>query len=61
MQKVKNYVRESFAELQKVTWPTTEELKGSTYVVVVFSILMSAFVWGADFVLTKLFEAVLGA
>jgi preprotein translocase subunit SecE len=36
MQKVKNYVRESFAELQKVTWPTTEELKGSSYVVVVF-------------------------
>ena len=60
MKQVQTYVRESFAELSKVTWPTKEELKGSTIVVIAFSIVASVFIWAVDFGLTKLFEEVLG-
>ena len=59
MKQIQTYVRESFAELSKVTWPSKEELKGSTTVVIAFSIVASVFIWAVDLGLTKLFEEVL--
>ena len=48
------------AELKKVTWPTREELKGSTITVIIFSIMSTIFVFLVDFVLGKLVHLVLG-
>jgi preprotein translocase subunit SecE len=59
MKQIQTYVRESFAELSKVTWPSKEELKGSTTVVIAFSVVASVFIWAVDLGLTKLFEEVL--
>jgi preprotein translocase subunit SecE len=46
-----NYVQETKEELKKCTWPSWDELKGST-LVVLFSILaLGAFTMGIDWLL----------
>lgn len=52
MKQFQQYIKEVVEQLKKVTWPTWDELKGSTMVVVVFSVIMSLYVWGVDMVLT---------
>jgi preprotein translocase subunit SecE len=41
--KLRNYVLETREELRKCTWPTTDELKGSTLVVVISVLLLGVF------------------
>ena len=53
MKRFQNYIRDVIAELRKVTWPTREELKGSTITVIIFSLMSTAFVFLVDFVLGK--------
>jgi len=45
---------ETREELRKCTWPTYDELKGSTVVVMVAIALIGAFTVGIDFVISKL-------
>ena len=40
MQRLQQYLKEVVQELKKVTWPTWEELKGSTMVVIFFSVVV---------------------
>ena len=60
MRRFQNYIRDVIAELKKVTWPTKDELKGSTATVIVFSIISAAFVFVVDLALGKLVQFVLG-
>jgi preprotein translocase SecE subunit len=39
--------------MKKVSWPKKEELKESTMVVIVTSLIFAAFVWIVDFILNK--------
>ena len=48
------YVRETQEELKKCSWPSLEELKGSTVVVLVAMALMAAFTIAADLVVSRL-------
>ncbi len=41
--RIRNYVLETREELKKCTWPTWDELKGSTALVVVSIILLGGF------------------
>ena len=50
--RVSGYVRETQDELKKCTWPTWEELKGSTVVVVVAILLLGGFTVGVDAIIT---------
>jgi len=59
MQRLQQYLKEVVQELKKVTWPTWEELKGSTMVVVFFSVVMGVYVAAIDFGLAKIVEAFL--
>ncbi len=43
-----------------MTWPTREELKGSTITVVIFSLLSMSFVFMVDSLLGKLVQYILG-
>jgi len=52
MLKFQNYIKDVIKEMKKVTWPSQEELKGSTLVVIIFAITMGVFVAGVDFVLS---------
>ena len=46
------FFRETRQELKKVSWPTREELVGSTGVVIVTTFLMAAFIGVIDFFLS---------
>ena len=50
--KVKGFFLEIRTEMQKVTWPTREELTGSTGVVLMTMFFLSTFIGVADFVLS---------
>jgi len=54
LMRLANYVAETREELRKCTWPTLNELKGSTVVVMVSIVLLGAFTVGVDFVFTLL-------
>ena len=46
-----HYIAETREELKKCTWPTWEELKGSTLVVSISIVLLGLFTVGVDFLL----------
>lgn len=60
MKRFQNYIKDVIAELRKVTWPTREELKGSTITVIIFSALSTVFVFLVDFCLGRLVHLILG-
>jgi len=49
--KLRLYVLETREELRKCTWPTWDELKGSTIVVMISIVLLGAFTVVIDYVL----------
>jgi preprotein translocase subunit SecE len=49
-----NYVRETRAELEKCSWPTWAELKGSTLVIFISLILLGVFTMVVDWVFANL-------
>ena len=49
--RLRNYVLETREELRKCTWPSWDELKGSTVVVLISIAILGAFTVGIDFVL----------
>jgi len=60
MKRFQNYIRDVIAELRKVTWPTREELKGSTITVILFSLMSTVFVFLVDYFLGQLVHLILG-
>ena len=60
MESVKTYWNETVAELDKVTWPTKDELVGSTVVTVVVSLILGFFIFGVDLMLARGVGAILG-
>jgi preprotein translocase, SecE subunit, bacterial len=48
MEKVLDYIRESRAELKKVTWPTKQQMWYSTLVVIVVTFMVSAYLGLVD-------------
>ena len=56
MEKVLDYIRESKAELKKVTWPTKQQLWYSTIVVIVVTFIVSAYLGLVDLLLTGVFS-----
>ena len=49
--KLRNYVLETREDLRKCSWPTWEELKGSTVVVMVSIVMLAIFTIAVDYVL----------
>ena len=50
--RVANYVQETKEELKKCTWPSWDELKGSTFVVLLSILLLGGFTVVVDLALT---------
>jgi len=42
------FIEESWAELQRVTWPDYEQLKNATFVIIAFSVAVSLVIWIMD-------------
>ena len=54
------FIQESWQELKKVYWPSRKETYAATAVVIIVVILVSVYLAGVDFVLTKAIQAMLG-
>jgi len=52
VQKIQKYLKETMAELRKMTWPSKDELIGSTIVTVVVSFIVAIFIGIVDRILT---------
>ena len=57
--RLRNYIAETREELKKCTWPSVEELKGSTVLVLVTILGLGMFTVGVDVVLTKVVQFIL--
>jgi preprotein translocase subunit SecE len=54
IKKLKNYIHEVNQELSKVSWPSRQELYGSTLIVITLCAILSVFVFGIDILLNQL-------
>ena len=49
----RDFFRDTAGEMKKVTWPTRNEVVGTTAVVIVATLVFSLFLWGCDVVFYK--------
>ena len=49
-----DYVRQTREELRKCTWPSWDELKGSTVVIFISILLLGGFTMSVDFIFSML-------
>ncbi|HEB75259.1 MAG TPA: preprotein translocase subunit SecE [Nitrospirae bacterium] len=56
---IKNFLREVKLETKKVLFPTKDELIGSTWVVIISTIIVAVFLGLVDFVLSKFVKFIL--
>jgi len=54
-----NYIRETNAELRKVTWPTVEQARNLSLLVLGVTLSMSVLLGLVDFLFSRLFETIL--
>ncbi|HET8605820.1 MAG TPA: preprotein translocase subunit SecE [Gaiellaceae bacterium] len=52
------FIRESWGELQKVEWPTQNQLVQGTVVVLIACIIVGVFLWASDEVFRRLVQQV---
>ena len=55
-----DYVAETKVELKKCTWPSVDELKGSTLVVLVSTLLLAVFTVLVDYIIVQLMRLING-
>ena len=56
--KIGKFLSDVKMEMSKVTWPTIDELKGSTLVVIIFSLAMAIYIFVIDQGLTQLIKLI---
>lgn len=57
-EKILDFFTSVSKEMKKVTWPTKEELKESTTIVVVVCLLFAAFTYFVDMGVTQIFQGI---
>ena len=57
--KIIKFFEEVQFEMKKVSWPTWDELKGSTYVVLSLSVLIALFLFIVDLALSRVISIIL--
>lgn len=58
--KLQLFFRETIGELRKVNWPTWNEAKNLTIVVLIVMVSMGLFLGLLDFIFTRFFALILG-
>jgi len=56
--KIVNFFREVIKEMEKVTWPSWDELMESTKVVVIVTLIISFFTWLVDLAVSEILKAI---
>ena len=59
-EKIRHFFNETRVEMRKVTWPTRDELKESTKIVIVATFVVTLFIGVIDQILTLLVRRLLG-
>jgi len=59
MNKLVKYIKNSFSEGKKISWPTKKEAKDYTIVVCIISIFIASFLGASDFVISKLIQSLI--
>ncbi len=54
LEKPAKFLNDVNQEMSKVSWPTYEELKGSTIIVIVLSLILSIYIFASDWILTRI-------
>ena len=57
-EKIIAFFQDVVKEMKKVTWPTKDELKESTNVVIVVCIILAAFTYVIDMIITNLIKGI---
>jgi preprotein translocase subunit SecE len=57
--KVKEFLREVRSEWNKVSFPTRQEVVGTTVVVVIASFIMAVYLAGADYLIQQMYRFVI--
>ena len=58
-EKFLNFFNDVAREMEKVTWPTRDELFESTRIVIAVSLVIAAFAWVVDFAVSEALKAIL--
>jgi preprotein translocase subunit SecE len=56
---VKDFLNQVYLEMNKVSWPSYSELRGSTYLIIIFFLVFALFLFGVDWVIQQLVRVVL--
>ncbi len=59
VKKINQFLGDVRSEMDKVSWPTWDELRSSTYVVLTLSLILIIFLFVVDFILAKILNIVL--
>lgn len=54
LQKIANFIKDVKSEMAKVSWPTKDQLKGQTIIVIVVSLFFAVFIFAVDHLLGKI-------
>jgi len=54
--RMRSFLTETRSEMKKVTFPSREEVVGTTIVVLVASVIFAIYLWVADLVILQAFE-----
>jgi len=49
----REFIRDTNAEMKKVTWPSRNEVVGTTVVVIVATVVFAVYLWGCDVIFYK--------
>lgn len=56
---ISKYLKAVQGERKKISWPTPQELKASTIVVIITLVIVTSFLWLSDLVLTWAFGKII--
>ncbi|MDH4211172.1 MAG: preprotein translocase subunit SecE [candidate division WOR-3 bacterium] len=59
LNKIRDYLKNVYYEMRKVTWPTRSEITNSTIVVVVISLIVAVIIFALDTVFTTVLGLIL--
>ena len=59
LNKIRDYIKNVYYEMRKVTWPTRSEITNSTIVVVVISFIVAVIIFALDTIFTTILGLIL--
>ena len=57
--RVKDFLNQVYLEMNKVSWPSYNELRGSTYLIIIFFLLFVVFLFGIDWMIQRLMRVLI--